>query len=337
MVPEASLFMSASHADHEFGGHFDGGGSDEAALRSHGQFAAAAQSFKPSLGAATLDRPIEPPAPQRPSHQALIQPTTDFSRLFDSSGQHSLVDMATAAAVTTGTAAASGGGYGRAPPQPQRITFQDAVEPFHTSHPSNIQSLGKPAKGQALAAATPPRVNHDEAQADFKLVGAQDSPVHPEILAVLNWQNEQLRLLQQQVQVLLQASPQTKPAEYGTSAASSSLPANSCSSAPGCVDNSSSPPSSSHAFVAAAAPADSDSGTAAAGKKRPSYSSVSTNTSNLWPEIQRGLHKLNDAVQKDLTEKDDGPNLADMRKSEIKVIFNHMFSANFFKICLVRA
>ena len=42
-------------------------------------------------------------------------------------------------------------------------------------------------------------------------MNSDSSPVPPDILKMLSWQNDQLKLLQEQVQALLQASPQQNP------------------------------------------------------------------------------------------------------------------------------
>lgn len=269
MVPEASLFMSNSRADMDFGQFsraVDGSSHEPRVPTSRPQGNQSPTMFASNSSSGAMP-PMDPPSPHKNLLQGILRPTPDFSRMFDSH-----------------IAAPTENGAPNQEDNPRRIMFSDYVEPLKsrstTTH-GNIEE--KRTKQNAESHATPKH------STEFQLIGVENSPVHPEILKVLNWQNEQLKLLQEQVQVLLQSSPQTvQTVKDGCNAESQT---------PGSAQPMQENPKPNVRTV----------------------SSVSTNTSNLWPEIQKGLNKLHEAVQKEQEDLDEGLTLGDMRNSEIKV------------------
>lgn len=122
--------------------------------------------------------------------------------------------------------------------------------------------------------------------------------IPPELMNLLSWQNEQLRRLQDQVQQLLAASPQSQEGQQTPPAVS--VDSSSTSSSPplrrGRGDQGSQLASSN-----------------SMPNVLPSTTSVATNTSSLWPDIQKGLARLREVGE----EEEEGDLV--MRKSEVMV------------------
>jgi len=259
--------MSDSRADMDFGRFSrDDGSIHEPGVPSNRQRNQSPTMFASNSSSGAM-RPMDPPSPHKNLLQGILRPTPDFSRMFDSYIAPPTEREATDEA-----------------DNPQRIVFSDYVEPLQSRSTVPQEYIEDKRHKQNAE-------NHARPQysTDFKLIGVESSPVHPEILKVLNWQNEQLKLLQEQVQVLLQSSPQTKHVDKDGCNAEALTPTTTQPIQENPLPN------------------------------VRSVSSVSTNTSSLWPEIQEGLNKLHDAVQKEQEDLDDGVTLADMRNSEIKV------------------
>jgi len=119
--------------------------------------------------------------------------------------------------------------------------------------------------------------------------------IPPELMNLLSWQNEQLRRLQDQVQQLLAASPQGQegqqtPPAVDSKSTSCSPPLRRGTRGSQLVSSNSTP------------------------SVLPSTASVATNTSSLWPDIQKGLARLRE-VEEEEQEEDD----LVLRKSEVIV------------------
>ena len=178
----------------------------------------------------------------------------------------------------------------RSSPSLQNYDLRSNNEPECT-RPDKKKSIENGSYNKSLEMATDP----------------SSSPVHPDILKLLNWQNEQLKLLQEQVQVLLQSSPQWKP------------------------------PGASQVEIQTQTAALTDRAEERSPRATRSCSSVSTNTSTLWPEIQEGLERLEKAAKLREMEEDSNSSrvtLSEMTRSNIKVRINYRGLA-LFEFCLI--
>jgi hypothetical protein len=266
-----------------------------------------------------------PPSPHQPLLQGILKPMQDFSRLFDSSsslcteGGNSWppppVTKESAPPVVTR------GGISSDP----AVRFSDRVEGIATQVPverpdarSNLaHAYGStsykagPDRGTATPyesafpgvreAVSPPaaRVRSDEAR-------LEESPaVPPEILRVLNWQNEQLKLLQEQVKLLLESSPRLNNRSESTFRQES----------PQQQQQQHQLPQQQHQL-----PQHQQMVPEVANSGRMS-STVATNTSTLWPEIQQGLARLQLIVEQEEEgeEGDESSNYGEINKENIPV------------------
>jgi hypothetical protein len=128
----------------------------------------------------------------------------------------------------------------------------------------------------------------------------EESPgVPPEILRVLNWQNEQLKLLQEQVKLLLESSPRLNNRSESTlrqeSPQQQHQPQQQQQQLP---------------QYQQMVPEVGNSGRMS--------STVATNTSTLWPEIQQGLARLQLIVEQE-EEGDESSNYGEINKENIPV------------------
>jgi len=124
--------------------------------------------------------------------------------------------------------------------------------------------------------------------------------IPPELMSLLSWQNEQLRRLQDQVQQLLAASPQSQEDQNKQTPPAVSTDSPFTSSSPPlrrCQGDRGSQLASSNSMP----------------NMMPSTASVATNTSSLWPDIQKGLARLREVEE----EEDEGDLV--IRKSEVMV------------------
>ena len=286
MVPEVSLFFSNSWINSRSGLEMD---------RYPGEYRATIEprgSSQPvrfqSNNSSGVNAPLDPPSPHKPVLNGLVRPTPDFSRMFDNSGNMS--------------------GYGAGYQDTnnyyeRRVGFPDYVEPVNSgSNPYNYSSFESrtPEPDQRKLN----RTNSEDLVKSLSLPefnsNAPSSPLHPEILKVLSWQNEQLKLLQDQVQMLLQSSPQLNLG------------------ADEVVDIE---PQTTRRNEQLKEP-----------YRSKTMSSVSTNTSTLWPEIQRGLERLHHVIQEENEEEEEnscGITLTEMRNSNIKVNSNSYLTFKF--------
>jgi hypothetical protein len=268
-----------------------------------------------------------PPSPHQPLLQGILKPMQDFSRLFDSSlsvcteGGNSWppppVTKESAPAVTRG-------GISSDP----AVLFSERVEGIATQVPverpaayarsSPSHAYGStsykagPDRGMATPyesaftglqeAVSPPegRVRSDETR-------LEESPaVPPEILRVLNWQNEQLKLLQEQVKLLLESSPRLNRSE-------STLRQES----PQQQHQQQHQQLPQHQLLQHQLPQHQQMVPEVANSGRMS-STVATNTSTLWPEIQQGLARLQLIVEQE-EEGDESSNYGEINKENIPV------------------
>lgn len=300
MVPEVSLFMSNGLYRSMHEGQLtgppqlatDGMMSNVQAPSNFGK------EFRPvahqhfataNISSETAMRPADPPSPQENLLlQGINKPTPDFSRIFDDNSNVSqdLVHTSAPSAVDT-------------------ISFPDYVEPFssHSTQRVSASPVETTDNVTALPFATnlsqpgePPRATCGELAAT-----ATDSTIQPEILKVLTWQNEQLKLLQEQVKVLLDSSPHLKSSTW-TNAGGHNLVETPTQCNREAEERGLQGPLSS-----------------------PVLTSASTNTSLLWPEIQTGLRRLQNVAEENevdvVNRRNDSCSLTltEMRKSNIKV------------------
>lgn len=282
MVPEVSLFFGNSWINSRSGLELDRyPGEPRTQTESYAVRQPTPSQFH-SNNSSGVNAPLAPPSPHKPVLHGLVRPTPDFSRMFDNSGNLS-----------------GYGGHSQTQYKPSRrqVGFPDYVEPENsgpnffnygsfesrTPEPENRKLERTDSKDLRKSASLP--------EFDFNTT---NSPVHPEILKVLSWQNEQLKLLQDQVQLLLQSSPQMNRASDEVASSVS--------------ENISSPEPVGEPL------------------RNRSVSSVSTNTSTLWPEIQRGLERLHNVIHEENEKEEEeeenscGITLTEMRNSNIKVI-----------------
>ena len=350
LVPEVSLFLSGSSGGGGGGPRYGGWNNHyERVTSSKGPTAAPQANYafqqQPAPSALNISNDLrarsQPPSPHQPLLQGILKPIPDFSRMFDNSlslydsGDNTsgprpqLEPMPTGRAVATHT----------------QICFTDRVEglltthiPLDNSHPmllSTLESrdihwpvascssevpvryqkpviptrdvwLSSPTTGtkvwDAATDATPPR--HPAGGT----VPEDSSPsLPPEILRVLNWQNEQLKLLQEQVRLLLDSSPHLNRSETQQQQQQQqqhhqlkqlqknvAVVANETQTA-GNVDGVRNEDNSRR------------------------VSTVATNTSSLWPEIQQGLARLHQIVEQEEEEGENSSNYGEINKENIPV------------------
>jgi len=269
-------------------------------------FVAGGVSYNGSLGFRSTNSsgamgPLPPPSPQKlngSATSALHRPTPDFSAMFDNSGGgRNPFPHYTEPAVSS--------------PAPQQLGVTRPAAAVPLTYP-NYNPVGYTGNASGYASGEPLQheqqqqsVNHTSAsypsQGDIAAsssgqqeTSADHSPIHPDVIKLLNWQNEQLKLLQEQVQTLLNCSP---GAGMKTS----------CSAV-------------QTEFLDAAAVRNQSTNQTTTSTGR-SMSTTSTNTSSVWPEIQRGMDRLHLAIQEEEEEEDHsaGLTLTEMRNSNIKV------------------
>jgi hypothetical protein len=266
-----------------------------------------------------------PPSPHQPLLQGILKPMQDFSRLFDSSlsvsteGGNSWlppsVTKESASVVTRGGIISD-----------PAVRFSDRVEGIATQVPVERPARSSPSHAygstsyragpdrgtavpyesafpglrEAVSPQAAARVRSDEAR-------LEESPaVPPEILRVLNWQNEQLKLLQEQVKLLLESSPrlnnrsestlrQESPQQQHQPQHQQQLPQHQLPQHQQMVPE--------------------------VGNSGRMSSTVATNTSTLWPEIQQGLARLQLIVEQEEEgeEGDESSNYGEINKENIPV------------------
>ena len=171
--------------------------------------------------------PPPPPRPhQPPTHH--LQPQSDLSRQFNRteatlflSGSSS--DLLPRKVQWSDQQSAQSPGSSHHHPPPPAAAVGGGVESHKSAYTVSHQTpptsqpayrhnspplpprVPQPHQSPVLAAPDPPR--YETPPASRGLEADWRSPVHPDILAVLNWQNEQLARLQDQVSRLLTASP----------------------------------------------------------------------------------------------------------------------------------
>ncbi len=325
LVPEVSLFLHSGGGGGpipRYGGwnnnNDKGQGAMSPPLRQ--QLPAAAADKPPSFlnqSSGLMSARARPPSPHQPLLQGILKPMQDFSRLFDSSlslcteGGNSWppATKESAPVVTRGGISSETG-----------VRFSDRVEGIATQVPverpaSYARSSPALACGSTSYKAGPDRetarpyesafpglreaVSPPAARVRSKEARLEESPaVPPEILRVLNWQNEQLKLLQEQVKLLLESSPLLNRSE-------STLRKES--------------PQQQHQQQHQQLPQHQQTYPEAANSGRAS-STVATNTSTLWPEIQQGLARLQLIVeQEEEGEGDESSNYGEINKENIPV------------------
>jgi hypothetical protein len=324
LVPEVSLILHSGGGGPmpRYGGWNNNYDKGPAAMSPplRQQQPAAAADKPPSLlnqSSGLMSARARPPSPHQPLLQGILKPMQDFSRLFDSSlslcteGGNSWppppATKESAPAVTRGGISSETG-----------VRFSDRVEGIATQVPlerpsayaqsSPSHAYGSPSykagpgtgvpyesafPGLGEAVSPPPaRLRSNEAR-------LEESPaVPPEILRVLNWQNEQLKLLQEQVKLLLESSPRLNRSESPQQQQQHQLP-----------QHQQQHQLSLHQQMV---PEVANSGRMS--------STVATNTSTLWPEIQQGLARLQLIVeQEEEGEGDESSNYGEINKENIPV------------------
>jgi len=170
----------------------------------------------------------------------------------------------------------------------EKVRFVDYVEPVTSISPISQNSKTDLHKRMSY------KILPKELDGDgFDQKRNEESPVPPEILKVLDWQNSQLKLLQQQVKALLQASPQNHAV-----AQSLQLPSENQLEKDIMLRQK----------------------TDEVKSHTPTQCSVSTNTSMLWPDIQQGLEKLKKTFNEDAEQESEiEPSATDIQESAIQV------------------
>ncbi len=336
LVPEVSLFLHSGGGGGpmpRYGGwnnNYDNKGQAAMSPPLRQQLPAAAADKPPSFlnqSSGLMSARARPPSPHQPLLQGILKPMQDFSRLFDSSlsvcteGGNSWppppVTKESAPVVTRG-------GISSDP----AVRFSDRVEGIATQVPLERPALSSPShaygstsykagsdRGTAVpyesafpslreAESPPPaRVRSDEAR-------LEESPaVPPEILRVLNWQNEQLKLLQEQVKLLLESSPRLNRSESTHRQES-----------PQQQHQQQHQQLPQHQLPQHQLPQHQQMVPEVANSGRMS-STVATNTSTLWPEIQQGLARLQLIVEQEEEEGegDESSNYGEINKENIPV------------------
>jgi hypothetical protein len=339
LVPEVSLFLPGGGGGLPYGGWNNNiGGSKGAAPGLHQMV----PNWRPSAGVMAHPRPMtptfnnssslkvrsQPPSPHQPLLQGIRQPTSDFSRLFDTS--LSIYDSSSG-----GGGAVDNHNFGQRPEPgqgrpPAAICFTDRVEGLATRIPPgpadvpvsvppqqinwqapvknpqtmigakdlepvvvDNQSSPQSAMRRPSMETPPPRIfsNHNNNNG-LPEENSSPSVVPPEILRVLNWQNEQLRLLQEQVRLLLDSSsPHLNRSETRQQPSAR-------------ASNNNTQPAEDGVRVSEASRM---------------VSTVGTNTSSLWPEIQQGLARLQQIVEQEEEEEEDSISYGEINKENIPV------------------
>jgi len=270
-------------------------------------FVAGGVSYNGSLGFRSTNSsgamgPLPPPSPHKlngSATSALHRPTPDFSAMFDNSGGGGrnpfphYTEPAVSSPAPQQTGVTRPAAVPLAYPSYNPVGFTGNVSGYASGEPLryeqqqqpvNHTSAPYPSQGDNIASASgQPETGH--------------SPIHPDVIKLLNWQNEQLKLLQEQVQTLLNCSPGA-----GMKTSCSAVQTE-------CPD------------AAAARNQSTNQTTTCTGFGGRSMSTASTNTSSVWPEIQRGMDRLHQAIQEEEEEEDHsaGLTLTEMRNSNIKV------------------
>ncbi len=287
-----------------------------------------------------------PPSPHQPLLQGILKPMQDFSRLFDSSlslcteGGNSWPPPVTKESAPVVTR----GGISSNP----AVRFSDRVEGIATQVPverpaAYAQSNPSHAYGSTSykvgpdrettvpyesafpgvrEAVSPPasRVRSDEAR-------LEESPaVPPEILRVLNWQNEQLKLLQEQVKLLLEASPRLNRSESTLRQESPQQHQQ---------QHQQQQQQHQQQLQQQQLPQHQQMFPEVGNSVRMS-STVATNTSTLWPEIQQGLARLQLIVEQEEGEEegDESSNYGEINKENIPVSSHFLTTWSLFAFSL---
>jgi hypothetical protein len=275
-----------------------------------------------------------PPSPHQPLLQGILKPMQDFSRLFDSSLSLCTVEGGNSwpppPATKESAPVATRGGISSEP----AVRFSDRVEGIATQVPLERPALSSPShaygstsykagpdRGTAVPyesafpgireAVSPPaaRVRSDEAR-------LEESPaVPPEILRVLNWQNEQLKLLQEQVKLLLESSPRLNNRSESTLRQESPQQYHQQQQ-------------QQHQLPQYQLPQHQQMYPEVGNSGRAS-STVATNTSTLWPEIQQGLARLQLIVEQE-EEADESSNYGEINKENIPVSSHFLATLSLF-------
>jgi hypothetical protein len=285
----------------------------------------------------SIGSPLPPPMPTNRLLQNTTRPS-EFSRNFEnlslSESLHSNGNQAHNYLATTTTESNN---------NREKVNFVDYVQPLASHSP--LCQLSRRKDGESKAHYS---YDSDFRQGPRESKSADDSPLPPDILKVLNWQNDQLKLLQEQVSALLQASPQHNQKQHqhqqqypilGDSKANEEEPIKANTNIPAeneCGENQWNVVNNKSGAYSQSASKDinkdildvqnTDGNTegyskqngvnasASSGNQR----SVATNTSTLWPEIQNGLRKLTEALNEE-EEEDSYSNAGEIRKSAIRV------------------
>lgn len=227
------------------------------------------------------------PLPSQPPPEHLLRPQSDFSRVFyhteatlflqgsDTTPQFEMLERHIQFNSTDITTPKKGSYL----EQQTRMVFPHPTQPFDS--PRGPVRVPNGLVGSSSSPSLP--VSPDQQH-------IASPNLHPDLVQVLTWQNDQLKKLQDQVAALLAASPNSQ---------SETPPA----SGPSSNSNTASPnlrrTKSSNNMV-----------------NNITTNTVSTNTSTLWPDIQRGLERLQ--LENEDNERET-VNLEDLRKSQVQV------------------
>jgi len=305
MVPEVSLFFGGGHHPSAPRSNFNPNNQQQMTNRYYGSYSHERNSYNHSIGS-----PLPPPQPANRLLQDTARHSSEFSRNFDnlsiSESFHSNGNIK-----TNNYESSNESNNNR-----EKVKFVDFVEPFTSTSPFSQQRSTKLDENVYDGNFRRGRLRESQ--------NNDDSPVPPDILKVLNWQNDQLKLLQEQVSALLQASPQQQQQSNRSTqeypliqdgGAISNYEGHSLSE-----DNrrriSSEKALNSKIVESTASNTDQlFSSVSASSNQR----TVATNTSTLWPQIQSGLQKLTEAMNEVEGEEDSYSNVGEIRKSAIGV------------------
>ena len=156
------------------------------------------------------------PAPPQPSNrqpQSALRRSSEFSRNFDS------LSLSGSFHSSNGNSQSENrfGNYNESNNNRGKVQFVDYVQPISSTSPfayrnseiSYIDSSSRQVENKS-------DYDYDRGARESQ-VKTNESTVPPEILKVLNWQNDQLKMLQEQVTSLLQASPQYNSQPHNSS------------------------------------------------------------------------------------------------------------------------
>eukprot|EP00088_Acartia_fossae_P070557 TRINITY_DN9486_c0_g1_i2.p1 TRINITY_DN9486_c0_g1~~TRINITY_DN9486_c0_g1_i2.p1 ORF type:complete len:776 (+),score=194.62 TRINITY_DN9486_c0_g1_i2:318-2645(+) len=323
MVPEVSLFVGPNR-QREVGMNFNNSFLPQHTSANH---QAMPQNFPqpPLHGFNNYSAGPLPQPPQPSSNQILdgLRKPTEFSRNFENL---SLSDDSLVRPSSSGQQNQPPPGLPTSTSRNNQVKFVDYVQPLASFSPLGQNSC------RHRADPVSPEVNKETVPFSMN---SDSSPVPPDILKMLSWQNDQLKLLQEQVQALLQASPQQSPQmtskapegeiQFGLKESKIRQESSTQMDSPVLSYGNNNRPQQQQQQQAEVLPP-------TAGRSVNEVSdlrrSVATNTSMLWPQIQNDLRKLT-AMHKEEEEggveeegegeECDGPSLTDIRASAIRV------------------